>query len=198
MCLVKPLLPSHIFSFIHSGCARSLKRVDTLQTGEVIFNFAEGDSIKFDAQGLRDENAEKACSRRHRHYDQELIGRLELLLASLMLGLAKEARPGIGNLGRCLTLALVKELETEYANELEQVPSKLFAAYLIEILYHLRFHDARCAREALSKARKLALKEAGAIDKRNSLESLGLISALVEDLEDRLFRIEPCVFIPRS
>ena len=70
---------------------------------------------------------------------------------------------------------------------------RLFAAFLIESLWHLRSHNARSAKRSLDSADSVYRKNKDSIDKAQALSSLGLVAALVEELDERLSRIEPCI-----
>lgn len=70
--------------------------------------------------------------------------------------------------------------------------NRLFACLLLESLLHLSVHDCQPAKYFFHKARSLYVMEADLIDKQIALEALGLVGALVWELDRRLSRIEPC------
>lgn len=85
-----------------------------------------------------------------------------------------------------------KNHELSLQGALECILNRLFAAYIIESLWHLRIHDAKSARQALSNAQKL-IRKVPCQYKAIWLESYGLASMLVFELESRLAAIEPCL-----
>ena len=77
----------------------------------------------------------------------------------------------------------------------EQTEKLLFCALILESLLNLRIHAAQEARLAVQKAR--CTFKSSSINKVIALESLGVLEALVTELEDQLARIEPCIFSSR-
>lgn len=100
---------------------------------------------------------------------------------------------------RCCTSLEIMLAENSNLSGVEEsyrkncLSKRLFAARLVESLWHLRFNNDKQARASLVKASDVYSKRKFAFDKAVVLESLGLVKALVDELEDKLARIEPCL-----
>lgn len=70
---------------------------------------------------------------------------------------------------------------------------RLFAARLIESLWHLRVHNSNAARQSCNHAWAVYRQSRSAFEKAVALQSLGLVAALIAELEDKLARIRPCL-----
>lgn len=85
------------------------------------------------------------------------------------------------------------ELEAERIYRRNCLQKRLFAARLLKSLWYLRVHNAKEARCALNQGYDIYLQNMSAFEKAVALESLGLVSSLLTELEDRLARFEPCL-----
>lgn len=151
--LVKPLVPSQLFSLIYTGAADGI-------------DYGSSKTLEGLVEDLvYDERADRRCDVRRS------IVVLEAKIAAANADSAVEAD------------ALGISLE-----------ARLFAAYIIESLWHLRVHDAKSARASLNKAIQLSSRKECSINRVVVLESQGLVSSLVTELEDILARYEPCLF----
>jgi len=80
------------------------------------------------------------------------------------------------------------------ANESE-ASKLLFAAHILESLWHLRMHEANSARSAWLRAQLISKSRSFELSKTVTLESLGLVEALINELDERLARYRgPCVW----
>lgn len=118
----------------------------------------------------------------------------ELDYESFDLSVLEECKHCMSALENCLDLA---KKNPALIHQKSRAETQLFACYLVESLLNLRIHAAREARTALQKARTLSKSNGSSIDKKIALESLGLVDALVCELENKLNKIEPCIFSRR-
>lgn len=151
--LVKPLIPTHLYSLI--GSAKGIKP----------------DSVSILEQALEQMLDEK--------FDENIFEQLRELVSEIESSLA--------------------ESKTDPAKSREKaaIEKLLFGAYLCTSLLNIRLHAIAEAKAAAQKAKLLFKSPDCSLDKRIALESLGLLEALVDELEERLSRIEPCIFSRR-
>ena len=89
------------------------------------------------------------------------------------------------------------ESSTLFFQNREVLENLLFGAYIVECLLNIRIHASVEARQAVRKAQLLFKNARSTLDKKLALESLGLIDTLTSELEERLSKIEPCIFSRR-
>lgn len=84
----------------------------------------------------------------------------------------------------------LRDLSSQLEQQLEH---RLFATLVLHCLLHLRVHNLSKARACETKAKALAHAKGSSIDKRHALETLGLLCSLLDELEKKLSRIQPCL-----
>ncbi len=173
MPLVEPLLPTHIFEFIKPSKYQDEVSRELMEIAGLLSEASQQDLR------LRSENCSNdlALASQGTYLADALVLLYPLPVDKEFRVLNLELYPGAGS-DRELAAACLRQ--------------RIFAAFLIEALCNIRVHDQKGARKALNSAIESYEQSKPKIDKLKALESIGLVKALLDELENKLSRIEPC------